>query len=68
MAPRTADRTLIMWWLLCLLTLTSALLAATGLLWALSPLLQGIAVVPGMLVALCLVVASVHDSQRGGRR
>lgn len=66
---RRSDRwTAIVWRLLCLLTLTSALAAATGLLWALSPFWQGVAVLPGMLVAVCLAVASVHDSQRGGGR
>lgn len=67
-AIRRRDSTVPAWRLLCLLTLTSALAAATGLLWALSPLWQGVAVLPGMLVAVCLVLASVHDSQRGGGR
>lgn len=50
-----------MWRALCLLTLMSALLAVTGLLWALPPLWQAIAAAPGMAVALLISVASYSD-------
>ncbi len=63
-----ADWTSAVWPSLCLLTLTSALAAATGLLWTLSPVWQAVAVVPGLLVMLCVVVASWADWSRSGGR
>lgn len=50
------------WRFLCLLTLISALAAFTGLLWLLPPLVQGVAVLPGLLVTLLYVVAGWADS------
>lgn len=58
----------IVWRLLCLLTIIAATLAVTGLLWALSPILQGLALVPGLLVMLLMGVASFADSQRSSGR
>lgn len=55
--------TRIVWSALCLLTIITAAMALTGLLWTLSPILQGLALVPGLLVTLLLVVASYADSQ-----
>ena len=39
----------------------------TGLYWLLPPVWQGLATLPGLLVALLLIVASVHDSGRSSR-
>ena len=49
------------WRLLCLLTTMSALLAVTGTLWALPPLLLGAALLPGGIVTLLVAVASYSD-------
>ncbi|PRI10951.1 hypothetical protein [Leucobacter massiliensis] len=49
------------WRLLCLLTVMSGLAAASGLLWTLSPLWQALAVAPGLLVLLLVVVAFCAD-------
>ncbi|WP_449281215.1 hypothetical protein [Leucobacter sp.] len=59
------DWTLIVWRFLRLLTITSALAAGTGLLSVTPPLVQGIAVMPGLLVVLVLVVAAWADSSTG---
>lgn len=68
-SSRTAvDRwTTLVWRLLCLLAWLTLLALITGLYWWLPPLWQGLAMLPGLLVALLLVVASVHDSGRSGR-
>lgn len=59
--------TTLVWRLLCLLAWLTALALLTGLYWLLPPVWQGLAMVPGLLVALLLVVASVHDSGRSPR-
>jgi hypothetical protein len=56
-----ADSTLIVWRLLCLLALTSGLVAVTPLWSLLPPLWQGIASIPGLVVMLLVVVASWAD-------
>lgn len=54
--------TCVVWRILCLLTLTSAAAAVTGLLFVLPTLWQGLAVAPGLLVTLLYAVASWADS------
>lgn len=56
--------TLIVWRLLCLLTCITALALITGPYWLLPSVWQGLAVMPGLLVMLLILVASVHDSGR----
>ena len=56
-----------MWRLLCLLTGMSVLLAVTGLLWLLPPVWQGVAVAPGLVVTLLMIVAHVASSRGSGR-
>lgn len=59
------DWTTVVWRFLCLLTITSAVAAGTGILWLAPPLVQGVALVPGLLVAVALVVAAWADSSTG---
>lgn len=60
-------RTTLVWRLLCLLAWLTALALITGLYWWLPPVWQGLAILPGFLVALLLVVASAQDSGRSLR-
>lgn len=50
------------WRCLCLLTGMSVLAAVTGVLWIWPPVVQGFAVVPGLVVTLLILVASWADS------
>lgn len=52
------------WRLLCLLASMSALAAVTGVLWTWPPLVQGMTVLPGLVVTLLIAVASWADSKR----
>ncbi|EYT56044.1 hypothetical protein H490_0104040 [Leucobacter sp. UCD-THU] len=49
------------WRILCLLAVAAALTAFTPLWWT-SPIVQGLSVVPGLLVMLILVIASCAPS------
>lgn len=55
------DWTVLVWRLLCLLTVMSALLAVTGVLWSLPPVWVGVVSIPGLLVMLLVAVASYAD-------
>ena len=52
---RTDRRITWAWRLLCLLAWLTALALLTGLYWLLPPVWQGLAMLPGLLVALLLV-------------
>ena len=56
------ERTAVVWRLLCVLTIMSGLLAVTGILWALSPMVQAVVLAPDVLVLVCVAVASRADS------
>lgn len=58
------DWTKLAWRMLCMLAVTSALTVFTPLWWILSPLWQAVAVAPGLIVTLILLVAAFADSSR----
>lgn len=58
---RSPEWTTFVWRALCLLALTSGLVAVTPLWSLLPPLWQGIASIPGLVVMLLVVVASWAD-------